>query len=266
MNVKNLPDQKKESGNFDPDGQTALGLSELMNDWIVEQGELDRALSQENLTQEQTNFIANDTSKIGCLMPPSAICMPDAPYHFAKAHGLDDIQKDEITSCLNILRSSYVPWGRQFTSARNQHTVSIATGTIQLNRNKDIIFKHYLGENTIWEAFSTVLALVQKISPHFLPWHGVIPANRQQNNKQIIPTITRQEKEEIGSVVGAGMASTATAINQRYQGGINKLINLVHSTAAHKDGGQTYISRDVNKHLRALVRVSAFNIQQFAKY
>jgi len=142
----------------------------------------------------------------------------------------------------------------------------MAPGVMQLHRDKTTIYKHYLGEDIIWTLYSTILDLILKISPEFVPWHGVVPENHQANKNQMVLTTTLED-ENIGTVFGAGMASTASSINQRYQGGINKLIKLVYSTAAHKDeDGQAYISWNVDKHLTALLQVSVCNIQQSAKY
>ena len=54
-----------------------------------------------------------------------------------------------------------------------------------------------------------VLYLTYPMAPHFLPWHGVITGN----DKQMVRALTHRE-EDIGAVVGAGMASTTISINQ----------------------------------------------------
>jgi len=262
---KKLSDNDKASGNVNADCQTTLGLAEVMDIWIRAQRKLDLSLDNKNLTKDQVTFWDNDKKKNGCIMPPSLTSMPEPPYKIIKAYGLNDSQMAEITSCLGILRSSYFPWAYQYKTGTHQHSVNTATGVVQLQRDKDTIFKHYLGENTIWKLYSTILDLVCIISADFMPWHGVIHDNRQENNDQLIQTTTL-DQEDIIPIFGAGMASTASTINQRYQGGINKLIKLVHSVAAHEVQGQTYISRDVNRNLLALLRVSVCNIQQFTRY
>jgi len=102
---------------------------------------------------------------------------------------------------------------------------------------------------------SLIFNLIFKISSEFVPWHGVAP-----NNCKVVLTTTLENKN-ISAVFDAGMASTASSINQCYQSGINKLIKIVYSTAAHKDeDGQAYISWDVDKYLTALLQVSVCNI------
>jgi hypothetical protein len=263
--------EEKTSGNFNGDFQTALGLCEVMVAWVRAQRDFDSALDlgmltkSKILTQDEAHFLKKDTKKYGCLMPPSAASMPDSPYTFEKAYGLDDTQIEEITSCLQIFCSSCFPWARQSSSTLNQHIGGRAIDGIQLHRDKITVFHKYLGENHIWKLYSQILALVLNIAPHFVAWHGVVPENRQPNKHQIMHTTTHDD-EEIGAVFGAGMASTTTEINQRYQSGIKKLIGIVHSTATFHNEGQAYISRDVNMKFTAFLRVSIVNIKQFSKY
>jgi hypothetical protein len=263
--VKPVTETEMKSGEFDRHSQTVLGLRELLIEWVRIQRELDCELDQDVLTEEERSFLPKDTSNFGCLMPPSAESMPTLPDNFSKAYDLDDSQRDEITSCLQILRSAYFPWARQSSSTPQQHLKKVAIDIFQLHQDKLQIFQNYLGENQIWKLYSNILALVLKIAPHFVAWHGVVPQDRQENEHQMMLTTTHQS-EDIGPLFGAGMASKTTQINDRYQSGINKIISTVHSTAKFEHDGKEYISRDVNLKLVALLRVSIVNIEQFAGY
>ena len=66
--------------------------------------------------------------------------------------------------------------------------------------------------SSVIKTLAKVLVLMHLMAPHFLPWHGVITGNHQENDKQILCALTHRE-EGIGAVVGAGMASTTGSIN-----------------------------------------------------
>jgi hypothetical protein len=153
----------------------------------------------------------------------------------------------------------------QCQSTTNQHNVTIAVGVIQLHRDLDNIYKKFLGENIIWKTFVEDLVQVHKMAPHFSPWHGVLTANRQENKTQMVRALTHK-KENIGAVVGAGMATTIVAINDRYRVGIEKVISAVHGMAPHTEDGKISISVNVHSHVRALLRVSISIIHQPVGY
>ena len=76
----------------------------------------------------------------------------------------------------------------------------------------------------------------------------------------------KNSNKDIGDVLGAGMASTTVSINERYRGGIAKVIAAVKGMAGHTENGEQYLSSNVNKHLKGLLRVSITIIQQPVGY
>lgn len=248
------------------DAQTAFGLVQILNTWVRAQRKLDLQISAGKLTPEQKAFWVDDVRKNGCIFPPSEAALPDvATFDLNKVTGLTDEDLKEIGDCLDILSCSYSSWALQSQSTLNQHNVAIAVGVIQLNRDLKKIYKAFLGENIIWKIFGHILGLIQEMAPHFSPWHGVIQATREENDKQMVRALNHKE-EDIGDVLGAGMASTTVLINERYRGGISKVIAAVKGMAGHTENGEQYLSSNVNKHLKGLLRVSITIIQQPVGY
>ncbi|KDR69498.1 hypothetical protein GALMADRAFT_17901, partial [Galerina marginata CBS 339.88] len=191
--------------------------------------------------------------KWGCTLAPSSAAIPRvAKFEFKKAYGLDSIHKQEILNCLGILECSRYPWAAQCSSGTHQHLLGIANGVMEIKRSQEEIYCHYLGENTIWELYAKVLGSVLQFSPHFVPWHGVTPENRQEAEDQMILDSTARQ-EDIGAIVGAGMAEVTSSINQRYQTGVQKLIKTVHGIACYEHDGKKFISSNVNSALEALL-------------
>jgi len=262
--VKAVKEDNKNPVN--EDAQMALGLVQILNAWVRAQRKLDLKISPGQLTPEQTPFLELDIKKNGCILPPSDEALPHvATFDLKNVTTLTHDHRAEIMKCIHILECSYSSWAMQSLSTMNQHNVTIAVGVIQLHRDLDKIYKKFLGENIIWKTFVEVLGLLEGFNSDFIPWHGVIGKNRQENEKQIVRALTHR-KEDIGAVVGAGMARTTVEINDRYRLGMEKTIEAVHGMASHTENGQAYIGSNVSSHLRALLRVSISIIQQPVGY
>ncbi|EDR13076.1 uncharacterized protein LACBIDRAFT_322507 [Laccaria bicolor S238N-H82] len=175
-----------------------------------------------------------------------------AIFNLDKVAGLTDDYIEEISSCIDILLHSYSSWASQSQSSTNQHNFGIAVGAIQLNRELDNVYKSFLGEDILWKTFIEVLGHIHKMAPHFLPWHGILTKKHQQNESQMVHSLNHN-KEDIGAVVGAGMASATVAINQCYQAGTQKVIAAVKGMAVHTENEQDYLSSTVNLQLKDLL-------------
>jgi len=259
---------KEDHRPVNEDAQIAFGLVQILNAWVRAQRNFDLEISLSKLTPEQKAFWDLDVNRNGCILPPSAEALPDLDsFDLKKATGLTSEDQEEIKSFVDILTCSYSSWAMQTQSSMNQHNVSIAVGVIQLYRDLDKIYTQFLGENIIWKTYAKVLGQIHKIAPHFLPWHGVLAENRQENQNQMVRAQTHKE-EDIGAVVGAGMANTTVGINECYCMGIEKVISAVRVMASHKEKekGEEFISNNVNSKLKALLQVSISIIQQPVEY
>lgn len=235
---------------------SAYGLTLMLSAWVRQQRLYDNCLK--NLAEPQTEFLAKDIKNIGCVMPPSLETLPDiSKFSFPKDFEMEKKHEAQISACLNILQCSHFPWAYQFTSPTKQHTTGIAANLMALTQNIKI-FQQYLGDDIIWETYEKTLAMILTICPTFVPWHSVTNITRIKNAQQIVNTISIDTEEDIGATFGAGMARSAAQITNKYQIGINKVINAVEAMATYEHGGQTFISQGVQKSVKALLQVSTY--------
>ncbi|KAF8803067.1 hypothetical protein BYT27DRAFT_7214906 [Phlegmacium glaucopus] len=248
--VKTLHSQRKNSweplkaADVKPDSQSmdvhlALGLVEVLNIWVKEQREIEVKLTK-GLSKEQLSFLDGDSvnpKKYGC-----------------------------------ILLSSHYPWSAQFSSTPHQHHIGVAISTMQLHRDKGV-YQQYLGEDIVWALFSKILGLLHKIAPSFQPWHGVSQEeDRVRNQTQVI---LQQSlcKQSIGTLLGATMAQSTSAINERYRAGLKQITKVVEDIAVYNHDGQKYISYDVITKLEEFYQTlakecvhQAFQFEQHKNY
>jgi hypothetical protein len=174
-------------------------------------------------------------------------------FQFEKTNKLDE-HINEIHDCLQILLSSHYSWSAQCSSTPHQHHVGIAIYTMQLHKDK-LIYKHYLGEDMVWNLFSKILVLMHRFTPSFKPWHGISSAEDRVSNP--IQAILQESlhHETIDPLLGATMAQRTAAINQRYRLGFGEVSKAVQAMAVFKHEDKEYISYDVNVKLRDLFQV-----------
>ena len=253
----------------DDDVNIGLGLTEILNAWVKKQYEAESKLTK-GLNSDQMAFLEDKTinkKKYGCILPPSSVLMPKiTEFQFTKAKNLDKNGQAEILQCLQILKSSRHSWSAQCSSTPNQHHIGIAISTMQLHKDKKLVYQYYLGENVVRELFFKVLGLIRKFAPSFQPWHGIsAPEHHEPNLKQILVHGSTYHNT-IGPLLGATMAERTVAINQKYQMGLKQVDKAIMNMVVCEHDGQRYINKVVNEKLHDLYRVSHCNIHQFYQY
>lgn len=250
----------------DVDVNIVIGLAEFLNAWVKKQYEAECQLTK-GLTEKQNAFLHNTTTnprKYGCVLPPSSAVMPKiSEFRFTKTDKLTVKDRAEISQCLEILKSSRYSWSAQCSSTPNQHHIGIAITTMQLHKDKQLIYQYYLGEDVIKELFFKVLGLIRKLLPSFKPWHGISAPEQCRSNPNQIIVQESTHHDQIGPLLGATMAGSTAAINQKYQIGLKQINKAINNMAVHEHDGQRYINKGLHEKLRDLYRVSHCNIRQF---
>lgn len=245
---------KKDSE--DTEIQIAYGLVQILNPWVRAQLMAEASLLT-GLTVQQKAFLRDNLRKYGCALPPATSLTPDLASFTFKPAITDSTQLDKIDKCLKILQASSYSWSYQSKSSNSQHHSGIAVGLLCLLKDASI-YKQYLGEQTIWQTFKAILAVIRQFSPMFLPWHGIVDeTDRKDNDKQVIITESF-EGSLIGPVVGAGMADQVSSINQKYHIGIQKIWAVVAEMASYENEGQKYLADDIKTQTENLFLVSNF--------
>lgn len=239
----------------DPKIVPALGLIKALNAWVKEQHQAEMDM-YDSLAKDKQAFLDEDSRKYGCSLPPATQFAPNCnTFVFPSCELLDTTGTETISNCIEILGASYYPWSAQFTSTSGQHHTGIAISVLQLLQNKHI-YTYYLGEQIVWAMYKKILAIVHQFSPLYTPWHGILTdMDRTDNDDQIILSET-YKGEHIENVVGAGMASQASAIQKKYNIGLQKIWKTLVDMASHEHNGQEYLSSEVEMGTIGLFRVS----------
>ena len=253
----------------DTDTNIGLGLTEFLNAWVKKQHKVECQLTK-GLTEEQVAFLHNTTinpRKYGCVLPPSSAVMPKiSEFQFTKTNKLKEKDRAEISGCLQILKSSRYSWSAQCSSTPNQHHIGITISTMQLHKDKQLIYQYYLGEDVVRELFFKVLGLIRKLLPSFQPWHGISAPEHCHSNPTQILVQESTHHDNIGPLLGATMAERTAAINQKYQIGLKQVSKSINNMVVCEHDGQRYINKSLHEKLHDLYRVSHCNIHQFYQY
>lgn len=244
-----------------PGAYTLHALAEIMTVWATSQRTVEEKL-QTTLTMDQETFL--EKGKFGCVFPPASQLLPEITT--VKFPLLTKSDLKDVSGCLDILKATSYSWSKQHSSQQKQHHAGIATVLLQLHQNKELIITNLLGERSIWELYLSSLQLIHVFAPSFLPWHGITnPDHRSDNAEQVLLEFSLGG-EDIQPIVGAGMASNAFEVDERYRAGLIKAQKSIIDMASHTHDGQKYISHDVDQAMKALFRVSMFDIHEFYEY
>ena len=254
------------SNSKDPKVHPAAGLVKVLNFWVKAQRKAETEPTMNaSLTQEQREFLAADKHKYGCCLTPASKLAPNCDhFDFTAVELLDATGKADIGECVAILKQSYYPWSAQSSSTTTQHHTGLAVSLLHLFHHKNI-YTHYLGEHIVWNLFRDILAIVHQFSPSYTPWHGVAAETDRSNNKHQAILMKTFKGDQIGDVVGAGMANSVAALTDKYEKGLKKIWKSLVDVASHEHDGEQYLSGETNDAIKKLFLVSYCIIDTFSQ-
>jgi hypothetical protein len=201
------------------DAITSFGLTALFIQWIKDQRAAEKKLHQNTLSLEDQEYISNP-KRYGCAFPP---CLEYRPA-LEDLSGLKGItirptkqDSDIIQSCLDIASSSTFSWAQQKSNLA-QTAPGVAMDFLALYHNKKPIYQAYLGQDTIWDAYSKMAVILEEISHFWVPWHSINANSRVSSEHQWIQK-TRDGKE-VNAIVGVAVAQSAADVDMKYRKGI----------------------------------------------
>ena len=204
-----------------------FGITQLLIDWVKHQRTGEKKLPSKGLSLEMQEYLGNN-KRYGCVFPPCIDHLPAAKEDLQELEDFSfELSNEEFSlmaATLQIAACSSHPWAYQ-NSNLTQVMPSVASTFLALYHNKELVYKQFLGQDLVWELYSKMTTILQDISHHWKPWHGITAANRVSSRDQHVPTT--REGYTINPIVGVAITQSAAEVDMKYRKGIAAIWKIV---------------------------------------
>jgi hypothetical protein len=224
-----LPKQITEEQAFTiPEDQVIpYSLTNLLITWTKDQRGSESKMIQNGFSADDIIYLSTKTT-FGCAFPPARGSCPPSVSDIEQKKGvivnISDKDTSILDSCLKIACCSSLPWARHYSNPK-QAMYSRAVGFLSLYHENDAIYKGYLGQDIVWNLYSEMVTILDKISDSWLPWHDVTVDNRVSSENQLLKGV--RDGNKLDPIVGVAIAQNAADVDTKYRKGIAAIWNIV---------------------------------------